>query len=218
MSNLIDKLSAALNVPPTHPELKALTARAQELQVPPKTKLFASGDKCENFVLIIEGTARVQISTRTGREKILYRLTPGQSCALTTSCLLTNSPYYAEGISETAVEFITLPAAAFSELMDSSPDIFKSLLTNYALRIGELTGIIDKLMSRDLSTELKALLKQKADKSGMVKLSHKSLADELGSSREVISRKLKALEKRGTLSLGRGKIILNDPSWMQAKP
>jgi len=137
---------------------------------------------------------------------ILFRLNAGESCALTTSCLLTNSSYYAEGIAETDLKIITIPAASFRSLLNQYPDLSVSLLDNYARRIGELTSVIDRLVSRDLSFELKSLLREKADAENIIKMSHQKIADELGSSREVISRKLKAFENAGLVKLARGRV------------
>lgn len=201
-------LAAALGLSPTSRGLDALSGQATVTTYPAGKRLFASGDRCENFVVVWKGTAKVQLSTRSGREMILFRLEPGQSCALTTSCILTDSPYYAEGIAETEVEILTLPSARFLEGLSAEPELFRTLLRNYAKRIGELTHVVDRLLSRDLNVELWQLLMDRADHDGLVKLSHQMIADELASSREVISRKLKALEKSGQVALSRGQITL----------
>ena len=93
--------------------IQALASAATVSAAPAGAKLFASGDVCENFVIVASGEARVQLSTKTGRDMTLFRLLPGQSCALTTSCLLSESPYYAEGVAETDLELITIPSSAF---------------------------------------------------------------------------------------------------------
>lgn len=210
MTTSSHSLANALGVSVETDGLKALASTANVTRCPVGARLFASGDPCENFVVIIEGTAKVQLSTRTGREMILFRLQPGQSCALTTSCILTESPYYAEGIAETEIKLLTLPAGQFLDGLENQPKLFLNLLGNYAQRIGELTGVIDRLMSRDLNAELKDLLLERADTERTVHLSHQMIADELASSREVISRKLKALEKSGRVSLSRGRVTLTN--------
>lgn len=203
-----DILASALGISPNSRGLDKLARQATLGACLPGTRLFASGDVCENFVVVLKGTAKVQLSTRTGREMILFRLEAGQSCALTTSCILSNSPYYAEGIAETDLEILTLPSDNFLESLNTEPELFRILIRNYAQRIGELTNVVDRLFSRDLNAELKRLLLEKADNEGRVKLSHQMIADELASSREVISRKLKALEKSGQLALSRGQVRL----------
>jgi len=206
MISISEILAKALNPAPSPAALEAICGVAVISDAPMHHRLFATGDKCENFVLVAQGRARVQISTRTGREMILFRLNAGESCALTTSCLLTNSSYYAEGIAETDLKIISIPAASFRSLLNQYPDLSVSLLDNYARRIGELTSVIDRLVSRDLSFELKSLLREKADAENIIKMSHQKIADELGSSREVISRKLKAFENAGLVKLARGRV------------
>lgn len=71
-----------------------------------------------------------------------------------------------------------------------------------------MTHVVDRLLTRDLNFELKQHLLERANDDGLVKLSHQMIADELASSREVISRKLKALEKLGQVALSRGQITL----------
>jgi CRP/FNR family transcriptional regulator len=156
-------LASALGLSHESRGLNTLARNAVVSTAPKGARLFASGDVCENFVIVIKGTAKVQLSTHTGREMILFRLEPGQSCALTTSCILTESPYYAEGIAETDLELMTLPANQFLEVLHNEPELFTILLSNYAQRIGELTGVVDRLLTRDLNVELKKLLLTKAD-------------------------------------------------------
>lgn len=208
MSTSTNILASVLGISPRSKGLEALIKQATISTCPIGTRLFASGDVCENFVVVLKGRAKVQLSTRSGRGMILFRLEAGQSCALTTSCILTDSPYYAEGIAETEIEIMTFPSQRFLDSLTSEPDLFRTLLSNYAKRISELTGVVDRLLSRDLNIELKQLLLERVDDEGRVKLSHQMIADELASSREVISRKLKALEKLGQVALSRGQIRL----------
>ena len=208
MTSVLTSLAKALDTTSKDRGLIALSQSASMVEAPVGHRLFSTGDVCENFVLVAEGQVRVQISTKSGREMILFRLERGQSCALTTSCLLTHSPYYAEGIAETPLKLIIIPAAIFRRTLSEYPKLSMSLLDNYAERIGQLTNVIDRLMSRDLGAELKSFLLDKANYDRCIKLSHQKIADELGSSREVISRKLKLMENAGLLHLSRGQIKL----------
>ena len=160
--------------------IQALASAATVSAAPVGAKLFASGDVCENFVIVASGEARVQ------------------------------SPYYAEGVAETDLELITIPSSAFREALQASPDMMRFLLSDYAGRIAEMTALVDRLTSRDLSAELAEFLLSRADHSGMISLSHKSIADELGTAREVVSRKLKDWEKQSWVELHRGVLkVLN---------
>ena len=199
MSLVIEHLSKLFSMSSNTKAIQALASAATVSAAPAGAKLFASGDVCENFVIVASGEARV-----------LFRLLPGQSCALTTSCLLSESPYYAEGVAETDLELITIPSSAFREALQASPDMMRFLLSDYAGRIAEMTALVDRLTSRDLSAELAEFLLSRADHSGMISLSHKSIADELGTAREVVSRKLKDWEKQSWVELHRGVLkVLN---------
>ena len=212
MSSLSKLLASAFDLSEVDQAIRLLSENAVIQNVPANQRLFSSGDPAENFVLIANGSAKVQISTKSGREMILFRLSAGESCALTTSCLLANSPYYAEGVSETEIGLITIPAAAFRQVLGQFPNLALYLIDDYAARIGQLTGVIDRLISRDLSGELKNFLLDQVNQAGIVNFSHQKIAEELGSSREVISRKLKRMESSGLIKLSRGKIYLRSLS------
>ena len=133
MTFVLTALAKALDSTPKDAGLMALSHNASLVEAPKNHRLFSTGDVCENFVLVAEGQVRVQLSTKSGREMILFRLEPGQSCALTTSCLLTDSPYYAEGIAETPLKLILIPAATFRSTLSSHPKLSIRLLDNYCL-------------------------------------------------------------------------------------
>jgi CRP/FNR family transcriptional regulator len=77
-------------------------------------------------------------------------------------------------------------------------------------RIGDLVGLVDRLTARNIDDDLAAFLEQKKQANGVIALSHKAIAEELGTAREVISRKLKKLEQTGMVKLGRNRIKLLD--------
>ena len=197
--------------------VQRLSGHAVISQVPAGARLFASGDVCENFVIVAAGHARVQISTRTGRDITLFRLGPGQSCALTTSCLLSESPYYAEGIAETDLDIITISSNAFRDVLAASPGLMQRLLEDYAARIAGLTSLVDRLTSRDLDTELADLILTQQDGDGLVSMSHRAMADELGTAREVVSRKLKEMERAKIVKLGRGRLKITDENVLKRR-
>jgi CRP/FNR family transcriptional regulator, anaerobic regulatory protein len=210
MISVIEQLAKLFPLSSDAKAVQSLASVASVSAAAAGAKLFASGDVCENFVIIESGQARVQLSTKAGRNVTLFRLQPGQSCALTTSCLLSESPYYAEGIAETGVKLITIPSSAFREALQASPDMMRFLLADYAGRIAEMTALVDRLTSRDLSADLAEFLLIKADRSQTISLSHKSIANELGTAREVVSRKLKDWEKQTWVELHRGTLkVLN---------
>jgi len=90
-----------------------LVAQSQIVHLPLGTVLFGPGKSPENLLLLLEGTVRVQQTTEGGREIVLYRVHAGESCVLTTACLLAYEDYSAEGIAETEVEAVAIPRRVF---------------------------------------------------------------------------------------------------------
>ncbi|MCW9034894.1 MAG: cyclic nucleotide-binding domain-containing protein [Rhodospirillales bacterium] len=107
--------------------------------MPAGMTIFHSGDQCQNYLFVIEGCVRVQKVAANGREIVLYRVNGGDTCILTTSCLLNGEGYSAEGVTESAVKAISLPASTFTNLLKSSQEfqifVFGAFLTNYLASI-----------------------------------------------------------------------------------
>ena len=169
--------------------------------------MFASGQSCRQFVILLSGSVRVQLTTKTGRNLHLFDIEAGQSCALTNACLLTQSRYYAEGIALANVTFASIDQGLFQQCLNTSHSFAKHLLQDYASRIGLLTQQIDRLAQRELDDDLIKYLHEHAVDQRL-KLSHQAIAEDLGTAREVVSRKLKKLEQQGLLKLGRGQLWL----------
>lgn len=181
--------------------------------VPSGTTVFADGSACEAFLLVLDGSVRVQKVAENGREIVLYRVEPGQTCVLTTTCLLSQGIYGAEGVTETPVRGLALAPRAFQSLMATS-DVFRRFVFGaYATRVSDLLMLIEEVAFGRIDQRLAALLLEKAGagKEGagaVVAATHQDLAVELGSAREVISRQLKDFERRGLVALGRGRVSL----------
>ena len=179
---------------------------AQIATVPAGTVIFRSGSTCENYLLVMDGSVRVQMVSENGREIVLYRVENGQTCVLTTSCLMTNNDYSAEGVTETEVSAVMVPSTAFHELMSCS-DIFRSFVfASYGTRLSDLLVLIDEVAFRRIDVRLARFLVESADGRRHLQTTHQKLAVELGSAREVVSRQLKEFERHGWLRVSRGRI------------
>lgn len=190
--------------------LSSLAGTAAHLSFSVGERIFASGDACRHFIIVARGEVRVRLSTKNGREITLYHLSRGEPCALTTSCLLRNTPYYAEGLAETDVELLAFPSAQFLDSVAASPAASRHLLTDFAVRISGMTALVDRLAARNIEMELAGFLLTHQSAEGNVAWSHKAIAAEIGTAREVVSRKLKELEKAGVIRLGRGEVGILD--------
>jgi len=86
-----------------------LVAGSKVVALPAGTQVFAPGQSADNLLLLLAGTIRVQQRSDTGREVFLYRVHAGESCVLTTACMLAFEDYSAEGIAETDVRAVAIP-------------------------------------------------------------------------------------------------------------
>jgi len=189
--------------------LTRLAEGARCVEVPAAATLFRSGELCENFMLVVDGSVRVQKSAASGREIVLYRVEAGQSCILTTTCLINAERYSAEGIAETAVSGVILPRALFHDLLGRSEVFRKFVFSAYATRLADLLTLIEEVAFGRIDMRLAAFLLEHAEADGGLKTTHQDLATELGTAREVVSRQLKEFERRGWLTLSRGRIELS---------
>jgi CRP/FNR family transcriptional regulator len=144
----------------------------------------------------------------SGREILLYRVAAGETCVITTTCLLGNSNYPASTIVEEPIKDVIIPTAAFNQLMLDSAIFRRFVMTNYGALISDLIVLLDEVAFHSLDARLAKLLLD----AGSVTISrtHQLIADELGTAREVVSRQLKRFEQKGWVALGRGHIALSD--------
>jgi len=185
-----------------------LGERAAVVNLPAGQTIFAPGHPAEQFLLVLDGTVRVQQSAASGREIVLYRVSSGESCILTTACLLSEDSYYAEGLTETPVTAVAVPRAAFDALMARSSQFRQFVFSNYAQRIADLLHVVEEVAFERIDKRLAQRLLERAGENGELNATHQDLASELGSVREVISRHLKEFQRRGWIDLSRGRIAL----------
>jgi CRP/FNR family transcriptional regulator len=190
--------------------LVALFDQATEVRLPARTSVFRQGDQCRQYLLVVEGSVKVISRAENGREMVLYRLGPGDSCVLTTSCLFSNHRYPAEGITETAAIALTLPASLFHRTVEGSPAFRRFVFASFGEHLASLIALVEEVAFGRLDVRLARHLLDHAGGDDTVQRTHQELATELGSAREVISRQLKELELHGLVRLQRGSLTLLD--------
>jgi CRP/FNR family transcriptional regulator len=159
-------------------------------------------------MLLLEGTIRVQQVSENGREIVLYRVQAGESCALTTACLMGYEEYQAEGIAETRIRAVAIQRALFDELIASSKEFRQFVFTAFSRRVTNLFQVIEDVVFGRIDVRLAQRLLERANTAGHVDATHQQLANELGSAREVISRQMTEFQRRGWISAQRGSIEL----------
>jgi CRP/FNR family transcriptional regulator len=189
-------------------EIKKLLDEATEVVLPAKTTVFHQGDACSNYILVVAGSVRVMTRAENGREIVLYRLGAGDSCVLTTSCLFGNSRYPAEGITDTEVRALVIPASVFQRSLQNSTAFREFVFASFSDHLGSLITLVEEVAFGRLDMRLAKHLLEHASANQTLQITHQELATELGTAREVISRQLKDFEQQGWLSLQRGSITL----------
>lgn len=188
-------------------DLAALCAPTALLGVPAGSQMFSERQPCLGFPLLLAGTIRVVKNTTAGREMLLYRVEPGGSCIISSSCLLGHSLYSARGIAETPLSLLILPVALFEKLLAENT-VFRDFVFHlFSERIAELMQLVEEIAFHRLDQRLAKLL---LGKSEPIRLTHQALAEELGSVREIVSRLLKGFAAQGLVALGREQISLLD--------
>ena len=197
------------------PELTSLSAahraqlvdRSHRVEVPGGTIVFSPGAPCGAYLLVLSGSVRVQMIADTGREIVLYRVRRGESCVLTTAALVGEEAYSAEGVVEAPTAAVTVPRPVFEELLASSDAFRRFVFAGFGRRVAEILATMQAAVFHRVDARLARLLAAAAEP---VTTTHRELAAELGTAREVVSRHLDAFERRGLVRRRRGGIDILD--------
>ena len=184
----------------------------------PGYKLINSGQACLGFSFILKGVLRVYRINDEGREVTLYKLKHGDSCFLTTLCILSEEENYAFVEVEEDATLAFIPIDIFKKyiLEDQAylKYIFKNLYGKFDHVINKLENITFDSIEKRIIQYLKQSVKKTSGKA-VIYTTHEKIAVDIGSSREVVSRTLKSLEKSGIIELSRGKIKILDVSSLE---
>ena len=174
--------------------------------------VFDEQAPCGHFPLVLEGSIRVRKLAAQGKELLLYRVAAGESCILTSSCLLGARDYSASAVAETDVQVLAMPRALFLDLLGCEPAFRIEVFELFASRMAELMALVDAVAFQRLDQRLAGRL---LGHGAVLQVSHLELAQELGSVREIISRLLGEFAQRGALRLGRGRIEVLDAALLR---
>ena len=191
--------------------LQRIVDSMQTLTVPGATTVFDEHQPCRGFPFVLAGAIRVVKLSPSGRELPLYRVLAGESCIISSSCLLGHADYNARGVSEGQTTLALLPRPLFDEML-GEPAFRDFVFALFSERIAELMQLVEEVAFRKLDQRLAALL---LGKGRMLHTTHQQLADELGSVREMVSRLLKGFAEQGLVRLGREQVEVLDPAGLR---
>lgn len=193
------------------PELKERIITAGNIVHVKKGELLVrAGQYLKHTVLVVEGLIKIYRESDTGGEAFLYYLEAGNACALSMLCA---SRQKTSEISAKAIEdstIIMIPIQLTDELMKYHKDWYSFVIETYRLRFEEMLEVFDNVVFKKMDERLQTYLDNQFTQfaSNTIELTHQQIADDLNTSREVISRLLKKMEQEGKISLNRKYIQL----------
>lgn len=167
---------------------------------------------CQHYLLVAQGSVRIQLVTESGREVTLYRVQPGEGCILTTACMISQQRFPAEGITESEVVAFTLNENTFNHYLDQSAVFRRFVFQNMGQRLTDVLIRIDQIYSPAVDQTLAGILIRLNQLNSPIVTTHQNLAVEMGLARETISRHLKRFEKHNWIRLGRNTIEIREMS------
>ena len=173
-------------------------------------QVFGPANVPDSLFFLYDGRIRVSQSSDSGREITLYRVDAGESCVLTTACMLAEEAYNAEGVAETEITAIVLPKHAFDRLVAEEEAFRKFVFAAYSKRLIDLLRVVDDVAFGHMDVRLAERLLALAGDLKEILATHQQLASELGTAREVVSRVLSDFQKREMIAQSRGRIALID--------
>ena len=191
------------------PELiNEIETKAKQLSIPTGTVIIEIGQLIKQMPIILSGSIKVTRIDEKGREILLYYINPAESCAMTFTCCMEHFPSEIKAVAEDDVEMLSLSFTLMDTWMTKYPSWKTFVMKTIRLRFNDLLKTIDHIAFQKLDERLVSYLKEKAKTTGstLLNLSHQQIADELATSREVVSRLLKKLEIDNKLLLYRNQI------------
>ncbi|MHB1405250.1 MAG: Crp/Fnr family transcriptional regulator [Desulfitobacteriaceae bacterium] len=179
--------------------------------IPPGTCAFLEGAHSSEVAFVLKGSLRVIKIGESGREILLYRVLPGESCILQLSSVLAGVGYPANAIVENETEAVMVPAALFKKWINEYQSLRNFVYGNMTKRISSMMALVEEVAFKRMDTRLVELLLNKTSAEQIaVEMTHEEIASELGTAREVVSRLLKNLENDALVELSRGRIRLTN--------
>ena len=200
----------AIGLENLEPEAQRALDQLTPMNVPKDTVLFRPGDSVKGYVIVLDGKIGVNLVGPTGREILLYQVQPGQSCIQSTLGLMGGEDYSGEAVAETDARVVLLPRKIFLKLIDSSAQFRRLVFSAFADRMQSMMHLLERVAFQKVEARLAAYLLDQCDAKGILHATQAEIATAIGSAREVISRRLDALETRGCITRERGLVTIKN--------
>ena len=210
--NTLDSLKEAYGFIFEEELLKEIAESAKYQRFKAEDYLIEIGDYIKNMPLLLHGAIKILREDTEGDELLLYFLERGDTCAMTLTCCLGQSKSKIRAIAETDGDMLMIPIHKMEEWLTKYKTWRNFVFESYNIRLNEMLEAIDTLAFMNMDERLYKYLTDKAKVLGNPEINntHQEIANELHTSRVVISRLLKSLENNHKIKLHRNKIeVLN---------
>jgi CRP/FNR family transcriptional regulator len=190
------------------PLLRNLQETSHDLAAQAGQVLCDANADCDYMPLLKTGSVRVVLPLQTGWEMLLYRVSPGQVCILTATCILGDGRHLARVIADKDLKAVSISKDVLDRLIEGSPDFRRFVFSNYSISLLSWLNCMEVALTQPIAQRLAQVLLEK--RSNLINMTHQGLADEVGTAREVVSRILKDFEEKGIVKLKRGMVLIQD--------
>jgi len=189
-----------------------LSKKGKYMKLPPKTELLNSDSYIKVIPLVLSGSIKVFRTDESGREIFLYYIQGGESCAITLSSCLKSEKSSIRAVVQEETTLLAIPVNVIYEVNKKYPSWHHFVFDSFNKRFSEVLTVLENVVFYHMDERLVKYLIDKALtlNSKILLISHQEIANDLATSREVISRLLKQFEKKGLVELSRGKIIIKE--------
>lgn len=207
-ANIVQKIQALFPVLDQRELVHLLIEHGEWIELPAKTEILSPDQFIQSIPLVLEGSIKVFREDATGREILLYYISSGQSCAFTLEAALRRHRSKIRAVTQTPSQLLLVDLSQMPFSFTRYPAWQNFVLETFSSRFGEVLLTLEGVVFHSLDERLRQYLQKKrqALQTDIIEISHQQIANELATSREVISRLLKQMEREGTVTLGRGRI------------
>ena len=193
------------------------SARLPLRAIPKGTVIHNGSMSCTGIILVKSGQLRTYMLSDEGREITLYRLFEGDMCLLSAPCMIRSIQFDVTVETEKDTEVWIIPPNVYQEVMEQSAPLACYTLELMATRFSEVMWLMEQVMWKSLDKRIAAFLLEESaiEDSDTLKLTHETIANHLGSPREVITRMLRYFQSEGIVRLSRGAVTITDPAALE---
>ena len=172
---------------------------------------------CTGLLLVKNGQLRAYILSDEGREITIYRLFERDLCLFSASCVMRSIQFEITIEAEKDTEFWLIPPDIYKKIMEESAAVANSTSEIMATRFSEVMWLIEQIMWKSLDKRIAAFLLEESiiENSSLLKITHETIANHLGTHREVVTRMLRYFQSEGWVSLSRGTVEILEEAALQ---